>query len=307
MSGFFIGRSLHGIDTNTKSLINGIFFTYLLVMLYVGLLFLSQPTLDLYVVRRIIGQRLPFVIAFVSSLAAVYFFLDKPRKFYYFLLMTSGVLAVVFSLTRAAYIQIFISFMILFMKEIRKYFFRGMLIASLVLATGFVFLKLFSGNSSVKQITSRVELLFDVKTQSEEDSSGSFRLEMWKFLIHKLLDDPLRLVIGFGQLGPTQVARDFVSSDGTSGNNAHNQYLDNAVREGLIGLFIFLWICYKSIVLGFSIKDVPSEMKIFVYANSIGLVGIMFYSFFHETFRYPLFGFYFWLYLGILSKASENK
>ena len=72
------------------------------------------------------------------------------------------------------------------------------------------------------------------------DIAGTLWIEMWKFLIDKLLDDPVRLMIGYGQLGPTHVARDFVSSDGTTGNNAHSQYLDIVVREGLIGLFLFL-------------------------------------------------------------------
>lgn len=310
ISGFFIGRSFYANNSNTKTLINGILFTYLLVMLYISFIFLSQPSLDLYVVRRIIGQRLPFVIAFVSTLAAVYFFFDKPKKFYklyYFSIMILGVLGVVFSLTRAAYIQLFISFIILFMNEIRKYFFRGVFIFALILSTSFVFLKLFSEYSSVKQITSRVELLFDIKAQSQEDESGSFRIEMWKFLIGKLFDDPVRLLIGYGQLGPTHVARDFVSSDGISGNNAHNQYLDIVVREGLVGLFFFLWLCYKSLAMGFSVKGVPDDVKLFILANSIGLTGVMFYGFFHETVRYPLFGFYFWLYLGILSKLIESK
>jgi O-antigen ligase len=304
-SGFFIGRALHNIETNTESMVKGIFFTYLLVMIYIAFIFLSQPSLDLYLVRRVIGQRLPFVIAFVSSLAAVYFFLEKPKKFYYFFMMTSGILAVVFSLTRAAYIQIVVSFVILFMKQIRKYFLRGTLIVILFLATGIAFLKLFGEYPSVKQVTSRVELLLDVKAQSEQDVSGSFRLEMWKFLINDLLEDPVRLMIGYGQLGPTHVARDFVSSDGTRGNNAHNQYLDIVVREGIIGLFLFVWLCYRLLLLGFSIKNVSTYVKLFLIANSIALIGVLFYGFFHETFRYPLFGFYFWLYAGIASKITE--
>jgi O-antigen ligase len=305
-SGFFIGRALPNIETNTESMVKGILFTYLLVVIYIAFVFLSQPSLDLYVVRRVIGQRLPFVVAFVSTLAAAYFLLKQPKNFYFFFIMTTGILAVVFSLTRAAYIQVFISFVILFMKEIRKYFFRGILITLLFLATGFIFLKLFGEYSSVKQVTSRVELLFDVKTQSEQDASGSFRLEMWKFLIKDLLEDPIRLVIGYGQLGPTHVARDFVSTDGTTGNNAHSQYLDIVVREGLIGLCLFLWLCYKLLSIGFSIKNASGDQRLFLMANSIGLAGVLFYGFFHETFRYPLFGFYFWIYAGIASKIFES-
>jgi O-antigen ligase len=222
-------------------------------------------------------------------------------------MMSSALLAVIFSLTRAAYIQIFISFVILFMQETRRYFFRGLLVVVLFLSVGFISFRVFGELSSVKQITSRIELLLDVKAQSQEDNSGSFRLEMWKFLANKLLDDPLRLMIGYGQLGPTHVAREFVSSDGTTGNNAHSQYLDIVVREGLIGLFLFLWICYRLLTLGFSIKGASADQKIFIAANSIALAGVMFYGIFHETFRYPLFGFYFWLYAGIASRISESR
>lgn len=305
LSGFFIGKSLKSVAINLRNFVNGIYFTYLLVIVSIIFLFSIQRNLDLYLVRRIIGQRLPFVIAYVSVLATVYFFLSRPRRIYLFLLMVSGVVTVVASLTRAAYIQVFISFVILFGREIRKYFFKGLLVLAIVILVGFVTLRVFEDVDSIKQINSRVELLFDIKAQSQDDESGSFRLEMWKFLVNKLLDDPIRLMIGYGQLGPTHVAHEFVSSDGISGNNAHSQYLDIVVREGIIGLFIFLFLCYKSIALGFSISWPNDDVRLFALANSIGLIGLMFYGFFHETFRYPLFGFYFWLYLGILSRLVE--
>jgi O-antigen ligase len=303
MSGFFIGNHLS--IKNTESMVRGVLFAYAVVLLYIAVVFVSQSSLDLYVVKEIIGQRLPFVVAYVTILAAAYFFIKKPRQLFYLVIMTAGAMAVVFSLTRAAYIQIFISFFILFMNEIRKYFFRGLIIITIFFFAGFIFYQLFGEYPSVKQITSRIELLLDVKAQSQEDVSGSFRVEMWKFLAKKLISDPTRLIIGYGQLGPTHVAREFVSSDGTTGNNAHSQYLDIVVREGLVGLFLFLWICYKALRVGLSARKYHGDARLFLFANSIALAGVMFYSFFHETFRYPLFGFYFWLFLGMLSKILD--
>ena len=300
LSGFFIGKSLKNVLGNLKDFVKGIYFTYLLVIISIIFIFAIQRNLDLYVVRRIIGQRLPFVIAYVSVVAAVYFFMGRPKKIYLFLLIVSGTVTVVASLTRAAYIQMFISFVVLFGREIRKYFFRVILILTVVVLAGFAISRIFKDVDSIKQISARIELLLDVKAQSQDDVSGSFRLEMWRFLINKLLDDPIRLMIGYGQLGPTHVAQEFVSSDGTTGNNAHSQYLDIVIREGLIGLFLFLLLCFKCISLGFSKHWPNDDVRLFVLANSVGLIGLMFYGFFHETFRYPLFGFYFWFYLGIV-------
>jgi O-antigen ligase len=308
ISGFFVGRAMFQIELHAGVIVKGIIFSYLLVLLYIGFVFMGEPAHDLYVIRRIIGQRLPFVIAFVTVLAATYYFRSPERRTIHFLMVVAGLLAVLLSLTRAAYIQLFISAALLFMKDIRRYFFRTAAALILVLVIATLVARAYRETGVVKQITSRFELLLDVKAQSKEDESGSFRIEMWGFLIQKLLADPVRLAIGYGQLGPTFVAREFVPTASISvGNNAHNQYLDIVVREGIIGLFIFLFIYYKAIRLGFSRGNTTTSAGIFLLANSFGLVGVFFYGFFHETFRYPLFGFYFWIYLGFLSRIVESE
>lgn len=309
LSAFFVGRNLIGDSPKIESVVKGICVIYLFIIGYFVYIFVSQFGTDLYIIRRIIGQRLPFVIAFVSSLAAVYYFGQKKKKMLYFLVMSLGVAVVILSLTRAAYVQIGISFILIFYDTLKRYFFRAVMLAIVVGAITFALLRSFSDVPAVKQITGRVELMFDIEAQSEKDVSGSFRIAMWNFLGDKLIHSPVHLLIGYGQLGPSHITQDLILPDGSSGtSSAHSQYLDLVVREGIIGLLIFLWLVYRTIRAGFIAPNVSDpETKLFLRANSIALVGILFYSIFHETFRYPLFGFYFWLYVGMISRIIENR
>jgi O-antigen ligase len=308
LSSFLVGRHLYTNGDNLAFLVKGVCLTYTFVIGFYCYLFMTEAGSDLYVIRRVIGQRMPFIIAFSSTLVFAFFLKSKSSNIYYFVFFILASIIVILSLTRAAYIQIAISIFLLFFSQIKKYFLKSIIIIILLIFVVSIFFKTFKETESIKQISGRIELLFDYEAQSKKDISGSFRLEMWKFISSKLLNDPIRLVIGYGQLGPTHISKDFILSDGTSGtSSAHNQYLDIIVREGLIGLLLFLWLCYKSITIGLSFNNVLTSKGIFIFANTIGLVGVIFYSFFHETFRYPLFGFYFWLYLGILSRFIEGK
>jgi O-antigen ligase len=306
LSGFFVARRFTEIKHD--SLIKGIVFTYSLVIIFFAIVLFSQSSTDLYQVREVIGQRLPFAIAYAGTLGMVYYRFGKGNKNILLMFVLLSLLSVILSLTRAAYIQLFISFAILFAAEIKKYFFRGIVVVALLLGVLGITYNFTKEDPFVKQVADRLELMLDVKRQSEKDPSGAFRLEMWKFLIGKISNDPVRMIIGYGQLGPTLVAQEFVSSDGTTGNNAHSQYLDILVREGIVGLFLFLRICFKLVFGGYA-RDLEFSKKghLFLFANSIALSGLLFYSFFHETFRYPLFGFYFWIYAGMFSVVYDVK
>lgn len=305
-SGFFIGKSFKTISAHSDRLVKGICLAYLGVLCFIAITILMQDYLDLYVVRRIFGQRLPFVIAFVSVIAMVYFFDGHKRNILYLLVFISGTISVVLSLTRAAYIQLFVSVAVLFWAQIRRYFFWSIFVLTIFLTISTLILFEFRDSTSVRQVSKRVELLLDVRTQSTEDDSGVSRLAIWRNIGLILLDDPIRLVIGFGQLGPSQLSGGINKYQGGEAQNAHSQYLDIIVREGIVGLILFLTILYKSIKWGLSASSsVPT--RIFIYANSIGILGLLCYGFFHETFRYPLFGFYFWVYLGILSETIKSS
>ncbi len=305
-SGFFIGKSFRTISTYSERLVQGICFAYVGVLSFIAITILTQGYTDLYVVRRIFGQRLPFAIAFVSTISMVYFFAGARRNILYLIVFVSGALSVALSLTRAAYIQLFVSVAILFWAQIKRYFFWSIFILTMFLTVSTITLLELKESTFVRQISKRVELLLDVKAQSTEDDSGVSRLAIWKDIGLILLDDPIRLLIGFGQLGPSQLSSEINKHDRSQAQNAHSQYLDIVVREGIIGLILFLAILYKSIKWGLSACS-PMVMRVFVYANSIGIMGILCYGFFHETFRYPLFGFYFWVYLGILNENIKSS
>jgi O-antigen ligase len=308
MSSFFVGRAIGGGGNKGDAIVKGVFLTYFFVLAYVIVVFSVSPSKDLYMIRRIIGQRLPMVIAFVATLACAYYLAGR-RKKYSGIVAGSGLTLVLLSLTRAAYIQVLVSLSLLVARHVRFSFVRLLMATVVVILIAVPAYYVFRDAKATRQIVMRFEQTFDVKQQSTEDPSGSFRIAMWKFLGNKLLSEPHHLIVGYGQLGPSFITDDLVLPDGTTGagESAHSQYIDILVREGLIGLMIFLALCYKVITLGRSKRlSLNNPSSTFVFANTVAMAGIMFYSIFHETVRYPMFGFYFWLYLGMLSRISQN-
>jgi O-antigen ligase len=81
--------------------------------------------------------------------------------------------------------------------------------------------------------------------------------------------------------------------------SAHSQYLDVFIRTGLIGLFIYIYIIYGILVISFK------NNKPLFY----GFLSIIFYGFFHETFKLSHGAFIFTvvIYISMLNEYKENK
>jgi O-antigen ligase len=85
--------------------------------------------------------------------------------------------------------------------------------------------------------------------------------------------------------------------------SAHSEYLDQILRSGLIGLVVFLTLLCVVVVTSFRLKTYPPPLGLAFYGLGFGLVGVAFYSIWHESARYPWFGVIFWLLIGALSSV----
>jgi len=88
---------------------------------------------------------------------------------------------------------------------------------------------------------------------------------MMKMIVEFVLHNPLT---GSGYLGS------WILFDDLSGS-AHNQYLDVLFRTGIVGFFAYLWLLYR--LLRFLKHNEPSLF--------FGVVGVLIYGLFHETFK----------------------
>lgn len=136
--------------------------------------------------------------------------------------------------------------------------------------------------------------------QGITDESLMTRLLIWDSLIEKLSHGPMSLLIGFGQLGPAYVGDTRTSPHGLiiSRYSAHNEYFDQAVRGGLIGLALFLVFCWVLVVRARALGRQDEDLRDLGWGLLITLLVAGGYGMFHETVRYPLFGNLFWFLAG---------
>lgn len=97
------------------------------------------------------------------------------------------------------------------------------------------------------------------------EASEGFRVFMMKMIAGFVFHNPLT---GSGYLGS------WILFDNLSGS-AHNQYLDVLFRTGIIGFCAYLWLLYR-LLLFLKLKE-PSLFW--------GVVGVLIYGLFHETFK----------------------
>ena len=95
-------------------------------------------------------------------------------------------------------------------------------------------------------------------------------------------------VTGGGYLGV------WVLFDELSGS-AHNQYLDILFRTGIIGFIIYIYLLYLIII----------TLKKFDKSLYWGVLGVVIYGFFHETFKLSQGAFVFSFLLGVVGNRKK--
>lgn len=312
---YVVGRDL--IRSRTEAIpkiMAGLTLTGLATCLYF-VIFVYATTSDMFIAREAIGQRLPFGIAFIATIAGVLALYDRQRRPGLIVTFVIGAVVVILSLTRAAYIQLAVSMVALTALAFNRYVFGGRDVGKRLLKLAGITALLLVGLQispigraiadfeGLRTINERLQLLMDVEAQSSADESGSERLSIWIDIARRMSDEPLRWIVGYGQLGASLIRND---NTGGTVNNAHSEYMDHIVREGLVGLLLFLSFYLSLVLLGVKQSMFSHRLRPYILANSIALAGVIFYGFFHETIRYALFGFYFWFYAGLAAGTLHS-
>jgi O-antigen ligase len=121
----------------------------------------------------------------------------------------------------------------------------------------------------------------------DQDSSEGYRVFMLKKVLNFVLFNPLT---GAGFLGVWILFED-------QSGSAHGQFVDVIFRTGIVGLLIYLTILFKL-------------LKYF-YAINIGyfwgIIGVIIYGFFHETFKLSQGSFILAFLIGYVSQYDKIK
>jgi hypothetical protein len=137
--------------------------------------------------------------------------------------------------------------------------------------------------------------LFSIKTTTGTSvydianpaSSEGFRIYMVKIISELVLLNPFT---GSGYLGSWILFKDL-------GGSAHNQYLDVFFRTGIFGFGAYLYLLYR--LLKFLKFSDPSLFW--------GLIGVLIYGLFHETFKLSQGGFILSFMLGMMTQKRGYK
>lgn len=296
---YYLALVLVRNESNLKSLIffSRILFVALLLYCLKDYLF----AVDLYQARQSIGQRLPLVLVYLSWILCSGFLLrHEASKYALLCIFALSTVVVALSLTRAAYIQWFVSlvfFLVICRVEINK---KRLVVISFFVFVAVGWLAISSGFFEL--ISDRIFGLFNPHVLEQQDISVSIRTTIWKEVITELFNSPFHLIFGQGQLGSSYMDISFISAlgFGVENTSAHSQYLDVIVRSGVVGLVFELLIIFTAIYRSLKLRKLgifPS----FFGGNAIALIGILAYGVFHESLRWQMFGFIFWFYLGVVS------
>lgn len=118
-------------------------------------------------------------------------------------------------------------------------------------------------------------------------ASEGFRVFMMKTITEFVFNNPLT---GSGYLGS------WILFDDLSGS-AHNQYLDVLFRTGVVGFCAYLWLLYR--LLRFLKRHEPSLYW--------GVIGVLIYGLFHETFKLSQGAFILSFMLGMMVQKRAGK
>ncbi len=299
------------------------FFRFMLlssfgVMIYYLWAFAQFGFGDLYASREVMFQRIPMVIGFSSALAFFYGIGSRPPRLYPLMVFVLGTTLVGLSFTRAVYMQVLASTLAAIIVVKRYHVVRGIAIVAVIL---FVLIaaavpSAWEGMGAIAGRMRTASNAFVSVVQSGDDvesvgpdESSSLRLLIWRELFQRILDNPLRLLTGFGQLGPSYIGGELVSNAGAavSKYSAHSDYIDVLVRAGLVGSWLLLTVWWTVVRHGFRLWSHDRASNILFAAHSVALFGVAVCSFFHESTRYPLFGMYFWFYAGFVSSHIDEK
>lgn len=313
---YLFGRYYFRTHRDIKLFAYSAIFTLSIILFYFSI-FYSTRINELYLARHTMGQRLPMMITFIAWSICALGFWGYSKRLLLIALWIISTIIIFLSLTRAAYIQWIIcgimfvtvtfykgGFKISFLFRMFAIFF----VIIVFLGTAVIFMKS-KGVFTPTVIVERVEQLITPRKTLDTDESATVRTEVWRQLFEKIMESPAHVAIGYGQLGPSYIGESFTSISGErhSSLSAHNQYLDTLVRTGIIGLVMELLFYGVVILVPFIKRPLDPQSQDFFIAHSIGLLGVAFYAVFHETLRWQMFGFYFWLYAGMLSSQFSRQ
>jgi O-antigen ligase len=269
---------------DTALIISTLYFSIKSIILFFILGWLG----DVEVIKNAVGsQRYGFI--YIMAFYSLLFCRDGllSNKYIKYLSLFIIIIGCGLTFSRTVYISLIFSFSIylMYVLIIKRNF---LFFVKYILFTFFLFIYLYYSFPIIESfIEQRIFIFFSANNGilenhiNNSNTSEGFRIFLWTYILDYVTHNPLT---GSGFLG--------VWSAINFSGSAHSQYFDILFRVGFIGFVLYLYIIYKLL----------KHTYLFYPHYFFGLIGVLVYGFFHETFKESQGAFVLAFLLGIIQQ-----
>lgn len=261
-------------------------------------------------VMHIQGGDMAMSLGMFSICISLYFWTNKNKRFALFVLFCAlmGMLGSILSTARGGWIGIpfILAFTLyIYRKKLPKYFFP---ILFSTISTFVVIVSLTNTGGIIDRINAaKADITQYVSSENTSTSVGA-RFDMWKASWIAIQEKP---ILGWGKQGiydkKQELAKEGVISEyAASFVHNHNQFIDDTVKKGLIGLIALLFVFI--VPLRFFISNLKSDNPELLCLSSLGIIHVistMFYNFSQSFFSHNS-GNIFYFFLIVIFYAAIN-
>lgn len=212
--------------------------------------------------------------------------------------------AVLLSATRSAVLGLVVGYMVLSFLS-RRDLFRSVTIVVIIAFIASIFVDEIQDAFRIQELTEYSS------SDGADGSSMNNRIHnLWPGIINSL--GAVRIPFGWGHIGLAYIPHEyFVDTSqlsniaGEESGSAESQYMDVLLRQGAIGLLLFLAIHLYGIIYSYKLYkfDPDSKRRALWKAALAWQAAIFVHGVTVETTRLPLYSLFFFLYLGIVSNS----
>ena len=217
----------------------------------------------------------------------------KIKKLFYFIVIGVGVIAMLLTFSRGAYIAFAVAF-------IAMVFFKSRLLAIPLVLIFYLLGMLFLPATVMERVSMTFEANDDVSAVKLESSAQS-RMVIWQGALKMIADNPL---FGVGYAAFPSVITDYIPER----KDAHNMYLLIAGEMGLLSLAVFAWLFFRIIRNTVrTYKDTNDDfIKALAYGYIFCLVCVLIVNMFGSRLERAELTTFFWTIIAALSWARIN-
>ncbi|QIM69641.1 O-antigen ligase family protein [Basfia succiniciproducens] len=236
-------------------------------------------------IMHIQGGDIAMSLGMFSLVCCIYFFIKQQKKWMLFCLLAtlSGMLGSILSTARGGWIGVPFVLCFIFWAY-RKYLSRTFFVSVISILVVAVGVAVYIPNTKImKRINAAqhdITSYVDNKRGSDSTSVGA-RFEMWKSAFLMIKEKP---VFGWGIEGVNQMRKEhqkqgIISKYASQFTHAHNQYLDDFSKRGVLGFIALLAVFL--VPMRFFRKNLSDRLEVKVVAifGMVHVISVMFYCF----------------------------